>query len=177
MPLSRELQGKCSIWSPKFVTIRTKPPRKRFVNTVSARILMIHHIWYWLMSAFLRIFPDSKVHGANMGPIWGRQDPGGPHVGPMNFAIWACQCISCANLDYGLLVFFTVFLLIASVLITSLMLTRKIFLLNYIVPLAKRFEISNNGWIANDTLEIICYFVMFVVPCLLVDWYHKVLGE
>ena len=34
------------------------------------------------------IIPDSKVHGANMGPIWGRQDPGGPHVGPMNFAIW-----------------------------------------------------------------------------------------
>ena len=32
--------------------------------------------------------PDSKVHGANMGPIWGWQDPGGPHVGPMNFAIW-----------------------------------------------------------------------------------------
>ena len=32
--------------------------------------------------------PDSKVHGANMGPICGRQDPGGPHVGPMNFAVW-----------------------------------------------------------------------------------------
>ena len=32
--------------------------------------------------------PDSKVHGANMGPFWGRQDPGGPHVGPMNFDIW-----------------------------------------------------------------------------------------
>ena len=32
--------------------------------------------------------PDSKVHGAIIGPIWGRQDPGGPHVGPMNFAIW-----------------------------------------------------------------------------------------
>ena len=31
--------------------------------------------------------PDSKVHGANMGPIWGRQDPGGPHVGPMSPAI------------------------------------------------------------------------------------------
>ena len=30
---------------------------------------------------------DSKVHEANMGPIWGRQDPGGPHGGPMNFAI------------------------------------------------------------------------------------------
>ena len=32
--------------------------------------------------------PDSKVDGANMGPIWGRQDPGGPHVGPINLVIW-----------------------------------------------------------------------------------------
>ena len=32
--------------------------------------------------------PDSKVHGSNMGPIWVRQDPGGSHVGSMNFAIW-----------------------------------------------------------------------------------------
>ena len=23
-----------------------------------------------------------------MGPIWGQQDPGGPDVGPMNFAVW-----------------------------------------------------------------------------------------
>ena len=23
-----------------------------------------------------------------MGPTWGQQDPGGPHVGPMNLAIW-----------------------------------------------------------------------------------------
>ena len=42
-----------------------------------------------LITAFMAIHPDSKVHGANMGPIWGRQDPGGSHVGPMNFAIWA----------------------------------------------------------------------------------------
>ena len=32
--------------------------------------------------------PDSKVHGTNMGPIWGRRDPGGPDVGPMDIAIW-----------------------------------------------------------------------------------------
>ena len=32
--------------------------------------------------------PDSKVHGDNMGSIWGQRDPGGPHVGPMDFAIW-----------------------------------------------------------------------------------------
>ena len=30
---------------------------------------------------------NSKVHGANMEPTWGQQDPGGPHVGPMNFTI------------------------------------------------------------------------------------------
>ena len=39
--------------------------------------------------------PDNKVHGANMGPIWGRQDPSGPHVGPMNFAIWAYKTWVC----------------------------------------------------------------------------------
>ena len=32
---------------------------------------------------------DSRVRGANMRPIWGWQDPGGPHVVPMNFVIWA----------------------------------------------------------------------------------------
>ena len=36
----------------------------------------------------LHNFSDSKVHGANIGPIWARQDPCGPHVGPMNLAIW-----------------------------------------------------------------------------------------
>ena len=31
--------------------------------------------------------PDRKVHVANIGPIWGRQDPGVPLVSPINFAI------------------------------------------------------------------------------------------
>ena len=35
-----------------------------------------------------QVYPDSKVHGANAGPTWGRQDPDGSHVGHMNFAIW-----------------------------------------------------------------------------------------
>ena len=30
----------------------------------------------------------SKVHGANMGPNWVLSAPDGPHVGPMNLAIW-----------------------------------------------------------------------------------------
>ena len=32
--------------------------------------------------------PDSKVHGANMGPTWVLSAPDGPHIGPMNPAIW-----------------------------------------------------------------------------------------
>ena len=32
-------------------------------------------------NALLKYYPDSKVQGANMEPIWGRQDPGRPHVG------------------------------------------------------------------------------------------------
>ena len=50
--------------------------------------------------------PDSKVHGDNTGPIWGRQDPGGPHVGPMNFVIWVVianliheHMLGCVNPD------------------------------------------------------------------------------
>ena len=34
-----------------------------------------------------------------MGPIWGRQDPGGPHVGPMNFAIWERTITSPVTID------------------------------------------------------------------------------
>ena len=32
-------------------------------------------------------YPDSKVHGANMGPTWVLAAPDGPHVGPMSLAI------------------------------------------------------------------------------------------
>ena len=44
---------------------------------------MIKNVWQINLT-----YPESKVRGANMGTIWGRQVPGGPHVGPMNFAIW-----------------------------------------------------------------------------------------
>ena len=36
--------------------------------------------------------PDSKVHGAYMGPTRGRKDLGGPHVGPIILAIWGALC-------------------------------------------------------------------------------------
>ena len=37
------------------------------------------HAWWTI--------PNSKVYSANIGPIWGRQDPGGTHAGSINFAI------------------------------------------------------------------------------------------
>ena len=45
-------------------------------------------------------YPDSKDHGANMLLIWGRQDPGGPHVGPMNFAIWVVYISMDYNIEF-----------------------------------------------------------------------------
>ena len=35
----------------------------------------------------VKCHPDSKIHVASVGPTWGRQNPGGPHVGHTNFAI------------------------------------------------------------------------------------------
>ena len=51
-----------------------------------------------------KLNPDSKVHGANMGSTWGRQDPGGPPVGPMNFAIWEIIVVinNCINVSVKL---------------------------------------------------------------------------
>ena len=50
---------------------------------------------YWTISSYQltataikNMTPDSKVHVANMGPIWDRQASGGPHVGPLNLTIW-----------------------------------------------------------------------------------------
>ena len=50
--------------------------------------LTIPHRPHQCLAGLTSHHADSKVHGANMGPIWGWQDPDGPHVGPMNFAIW-----------------------------------------------------------------------------------------
>ena len=49
----------------------------------------------------LRTCPDIKVHGANMGVIWGRQDPCGPHVGPVNFAMRVAAHVHKAHFLYA----------------------------------------------------------------------------
>ena len=43
--------------------------------------------WMCMMKEKIWMPPDSKVHGANMGPTWVLSGPDGPHVGPMNLAI------------------------------------------------------------------------------------------
>ena len=41
--------------------------------------LCLMSAWEHLRQISTGFIPDSKVHGANMGSIWGWQDPGGPH--------------------------------------------------------------------------------------------------
>ena len=57
--------------------------------------MMIYGFELQAVYALMREVFDSKVHGANMGPIWGRQDPGGPQIVPMNFAIWGVYFLKC----------------------------------------------------------------------------------
>ena len=53
-------------------------------------LLWVHILTYLSHCIAVCDIPDSKVDGANMGPMGDRQDPGGPHVGPINFTIWDC---------------------------------------------------------------------------------------
>ena len=36
--------------------------------------------------------PDTKIDGANMGPIWVLSAPGEHHVGPLNLVIREFEC-------------------------------------------------------------------------------------
>ena len=45
------------------------------------------------------VYPDSKVHGANMGPTWVLSAPDRPHICPMNIAIRVInQSKQCVNI-------------------------------------------------------------------------------
>ena len=48
-------------------------------------------------------FHDSKVHGAKVGPTWGRQDPSGPHAGHMNVIIWVVYPM---RPSYGIMIWY-----------------------------------------------------------------------
>ena len=73
----------------------------RFLRVLFACLIMFPLFLAWqrqCQCVWKGVYPDNKVHGANMGPIWGRQDPGGPYFGPMNFAIWVVMCESAPRL-------------------------------------------------------------------------------
>ena len=67
--------------------------------------LMLVVCWWYTVTA-----SAVKLIARFMGPIWGRQDTGGPHVGPMNFAIWGGYKSSphyrcCCKSEYNFRVF------------------------------------------------------------------------
>ena len=44
-------------------------------------------LWYDFVNHLDVGIPDSKAHGANMGPTWVLSAPDGSHVGPMDLVI------------------------------------------------------------------------------------------
>ena len=72
------------------------------ISLLSDQIILIHELRIkriiyphvtkfrsWPGKSWITHSDNNKVHGANVGPTWDREDPGGPHVGHMNFPIWA----------------------------------------------------------------------------------------
>ena len=80
MPQSRNWGLLWNVGSTLQLVLVENKDDKACMDSVSAYVIPICNK--------VNVYPYSKFHGANMGPIWERQDPGGSHVGPMNFAIW-----------------------------------------------------------------------------------------
>ena len=61
---------------------RPKDAISSFMESLALSWKKKHAVFFWLHNT-----PDSKDHGANMGPTWALSAPGRPHVGPMILAI------------------------------------------------------------------------------------------
>ena len=85
-----------SVGRPPTVTLNSRPRNKELLQEVCTTEWST-----WKEQTMSLRYPDSKVHGANMGPTWGRQDPGGPHVGHVNLAIWVCTLFCCGPFGWG----------------------------------------------------------------------------
>ena len=70
--------------------------------------IISHHYWFaWPIGCHapcicLSTSPIARFMGPTWRSIWGRQDPGGPHVGPMNLAIWdnICDSVTYHSMEY-----------------------------------------------------------------------------
>ena len=63
------------------------------VSAICSHIVSIHMISTThnaLTMKLCHICPESKVHGANIGPTWVLSAPDGPHVSPRNLVIRVC---------------------------------------------------------------------------------------
>ena len=126
-----------------------------------------------LCAVFPWVYLDSKVHGANMGPTWGWQDPCGPHVGPMNFVIWVYAY--CLWYWLILLISFRITLLVGQ---------------SYGYPSTNEVTLKNTGkWfagISKDDINIkynhVCIYlgtsciVLYIHSCHLA-WWEKMLSR
>ena len=110
-PVSKSAISRVHNWTMYFDSYTTLPLKRwhmLFMSTCPIYDLifvsLFHHYWrddlfqnvqlqewqcwpageprQWTLIANLLNYPDSKVHGTNMRPIWGRQDTGRPHIGP-----------------------------------------------------------------------------------------------
>ena len=119
------------------------PPYRRIIYTdiqFMPRSIQTAHTKCFARNHEMKLYdqqsnPDSKVHVAHVGPTWVLSAPGGPHVGPMNFAIKSCVrlwysiCVcwlpTCDHTPRHIAVFITVIWLITPrpqyVIIISLM--------------------------------------------------------
>ena len=90
--LSKQSWGRLVIWDAivAIMTLMCRGPvmQKAFPGHSFMADTHIHGWSSVPTSDIYKTFPDSKFHGAKMGPLWGRRDTGWPHVGPMNFGIW-----------------------------------------------------------------------------------------
>ena len=91
--------------------LKLSPSRRNFISMDFCRYICSSipgNSWFFMTTDFLPPICLNDVHrfplalngkysisitldtliARFMGPIWGRQDPGGPHVGPTSFAIW-----------------------------------------------------------------------------------------
>ena len=88
------------IWTRKSTLMATKCRATLYFNSSLGTLMTQHKPCIWMGTA-VKCNPDSKVHGANIGPTWVLSAADGPHVGPMNLAIrevtmWF-ETFSCPN--------------------------------------------------------------------------------
>ena len=85
----------------------------KLVFTEHSKRYKKNKLWHYFVESTInfdkKLAPDSRIHGANMGPTWVLSAPGGPHVGPMNLAIrgllltTAEQIIHCVHISLWIL--------------------------------------------------------------------------